>query len=413
VIVKQSHKRCAGLDVHKESVVACARVAKGRSAKAELKAFQTTTIGLLALADWLESRGCTHVVMEATGVYWKPVWHVLEGRFELILANAAHVKNVPGRKTDVKDAQWLADLVAHGLVRSSFVPPAPIQAVRDLTRTRKQMTREQGRHVQRIHKVLEDANIKVTSVLTDVMGVTGRRILDAILEGVADPATLAEFRNPRCKHSEQEFVDALTGVVTAHHRFLLRMHLAQVDGIQACITELEEELGRHLEPFREAEALLVTMPGVEETTARVLIAEIGVDMSRFPTVEHLRSWACVCPRSDESAGKRRSTRTRKGAPWLKATLVQAAWAAVRTKDSYFRAQYARLKARRGPKKAIMAVASSMLTSMYYMLLRNEPYRDLGYKHFDQLSAKSLVRRLTNRIEALGYSVTLTPLTDAS
>lgn len=411
--MKQIHRRCAGLDVHKENVVACARVATGQRARVEVRTFPTTTIGLLALADWLDSHGCTHAAMEATGVYWKPVWHVLEERLELLLANAAHVKNVPGRKTDVKDAEWLADLLAHGLVRGSFVPPAPIQVVRDLTRTRKQMTRELGRHVQRIHKVLEDANVKVTSVLTDLTGVTGRKILDAIVTGETDPTALAKLRHPRCKHTEEEFVDALTGVVTAHHRFLIRMHLAQVDGIQACIDELEGELGRELEAFRDAEALLMTIPGVSETTARVLIAEIGVDMSRFPSVEHLRSWACLCPRNDESAGKRRSTRTRKGANWLKATLVQAAWSAVRTKDTYLRAQFTRLRARRGPKKAILAVAASMLTAAYYMLLRAEPYRDLGYDHFDQCSNQNAIRRLTRRLEALGFSVQLQPLPQQS
>lgn len=411
--MRQLFPRCAGLDVHKETVVACARIARGARVETEVRSFATTTIGLLALADWLESKRCTHVVMEATGVYWKPVWHVLEERFELVLANAAHVKNVPGRKTDVKDAEWLAGLVAHGLVRSSFVPPGPIQAIRDLTRTRKQLTREQGRHVQRIHKVLEDANIKITSVLTDVMGVSGRKILEAIVAGVQDPSDLARLRHPRCKQSEQAFVDALTGVVTAHHRFLLRMHLDQVDSVQACIDRIEEELGPYLDPFRRAESLLLTMPGVDKTTARVLIAEIGVDMTRFPTVEHLRSWACVCPRSDESAGKRRSTRIRKGAPWLKATLVQAAWSAVRKKDSYFRALYGRLKARRGPKKAILAVASAMLTSVYHMLLRGEPYHDLGPQHLDRLSSQKALQRLTRRIRALGYSVTLEPVSQPS
>jgi transposase len=401
------------LDVHKQTVVACARIGKDRGVEAEVRTFATTTIGLLALADWLEGKGCTHVAMEATGVYWKPVWHVLEGRFELLLANAAHVKNVPGRKTDVRDAEWLADLLAHGLVRSSFVPITAIQAVRDLTRTRKQLSREQGRHVQRLHKVLEDANIKITSVLSDVMGASGRRILDAIVAGVQAPSELAKLRDSKCKHSEQAFVDALTGVVTDHHRFLLRMHLDQIDSIQRSIQAVEQELGRHLEPFRAAESLLVTMPGVDTTTARVLIGEIGVDMSRFKTVEHLRSWTCLCPRNDESAGKRRSTRTRKGANWLKPALVQAAWSAVRTKDSYFRAQFLRLKARRGPKKAILAVASSMLTCMYFMLQRQQPYRELGAKHFDQISHQKTLRHLTRRIEALGYSVALQPQPKAS
>lgn len=411
--MKQLYAKCAGLDVHKDTVVACARSGAGRKVETALETFATTTIGLLALADWLESKRCTHVAMEATGVYWKPVWHVLEGRFELVLANAAHVKNVPGRKTDVKDAEWLADLLAHGLVRSSFVPITPIQAVRDLTRTRKQLTHEQARHIQRVHKVLEDANIKVTSVLSDVMGASGRQILAALVAGVQDPDELAKLRNPRCKQSKQAFVDALTGVVTDHHRFLLGMHLGQIDSIRGSIAAIEEELGRHLAPFRAAESVLMTMPGVDTTTARVVIGEIGVDMSRFPSVEQLRSWACICPRNDESAGKRRSTRTRKGAPWLKATLVQAAWSAVRTKDSYFRAQFLRLKARRGPKKAILAVASSMLTCMYFMLLRGEPYRELGSKHFDQISHQKTLHHLTRRIEALGYSVAVQPLPKAS
>ena len=411
--MKQLYRRCAGLDVHKETVVACARIAKGRKVTTETRTFDTTTRGLLSLADWLEEQGCTHVVMEATGVYWKPVWHVLEPRFDLTLANAAHVKNVPGRKTDVKDAQWLADLLAHGLVRGSFVPPVAIQAIRDLTRTRKQLMREQGRHVQRVQKILEDANIKLSNVLTDIMGVTGRRILDAIVEGHSDPATLASFRNGRCKKSEAEFVDALTGVVTNSHRFLLSMHLSQVDAVRACVEKLDDELARQLEPFRDAEELLVTIPGIAQVTARVLIAEIGVDMSRFPTEDALRSWACICPRNHTSAGKTLSTRIRKGAPWLKDTLVQAAWAAVRTKDTYLRSLFARLKSRHGPKKAIVAVASSMLTSIYYMLQRNEPYRDLGPHHFDKLSSRRLARRLAKRIEHLGYSVVLTPLPKAS
>ena len=409
----QLYRRCAGLDVHKMTVVACARVAKGRKVGAEVKTFPTTTIGLLALADWLQSKGCTHVAMEATGVYWKPVWHVLEDRFELVLANAVHVKAVPGRKTDVKDSEWLADLLAHGLVRSSFVPPAPIQAVRDLTRTRKQLTREQGRHVQRIHKVLEDANIKLTSVLTDVMGVTGRKILEAIVAGAQRPEELAKLRDPRCKQNEQAFVDALTGVVTRHHRFLLRMHLDQFDSIRIAVDRVDHELGEHLEPFRTAEALLVTVPGIDVIASRVVIAEIGVDMTRFSSAANLRSWACLCPQNDESAGKRRSTRTRRGAPWLKTVLVQAAWAAVRKKDSYFRAQFLRIRARRGPKKAILAVAASILTSIYYILLRKEPYRDQGPGHFDHIASQRTLRQLTRRIESLGYSVVLEALPQAS
>lgn len=401
--------RCAGLDVHKETIVACMRVVDQGQVTTDVQSFSSTTIGLMALADWLESGRCTHVAMEATGVYWKPVWHVLEDRFTLLLANSAHIRNVPGRKSDVKDAEWIAGLLAHGLIEASFVPPVPIQEVRDLTRTRKQLTREQARHAQRIHKVLEDANIKLSSVLTDVMGVTGRQIVNAILEGHDDPATLAKFRNPRCKHSEQSFVDALTGIVTAHHRFLLRMHLTQYDAIGASISSIEAELEQHLGPFREAEALLVTMPGVSATTAHVLIAEIGVDMTRFPTAAHLRSWARLCPRSDMSAGKHRSTRIKKGATWLKATLIQSAWAAVRTKGSYFQGQFGRLRARMGAKKAIVAVASSMLTCMYHMLSRNESYRELGSQHLDKRETQQVLRKLTRRIQALGFDIQLQPI----
>ena len=396
------HERCAGLDVHKETVVACARLGKDHTTQT----FATTTIGLLALADWLEKHGCSHVAMEATGVYWKPVWHVLEDRFELLLANAAHVKNVPGRKTDVKDAEWLADLLAHGLIRSSFVPPKPVQQMRDLTRTRKQLAREMTRHVQRIHKVLEDANVKVTSVLSDVMGVTGRRILEALIEGVDDPKQLAELRSSRVKASERKFVDALTGYVTEHHRFLLRMHLDQIESIRRAIEAVEGQLGDQLEPFRAQQELLMTTPGVGEITAQVVLAEIGVDMGRFPSADHLVSWAGLCPRNDESAGKRRSTRIRKGAPWLKEILVQAAWAAVRTKNSYLRAMYLRLKGRRGPKKAIVAVAASMLRSIYHMLKHGTPYHDLGPDHLDKLRSVKAIQRMTRRIEAMGYSVTL-------
>jgi transposase len=411
--MEQLHARCAGLDVHKETVVACMRIGERRKVVTEVRTFATTTIGLLALADWLEGLQCTDVAMEATGIYWKPVWHVLEERFQLLLANPAHIKNVPGRKTDVKDAEWIAGLLAHGLIQASFVPPTPIQAIRDLTRTRKQLTREQSRHVQRVHKVLEDANIKLTSVLTDVMGVTGRQILAAIVAGTQDPAELAKFRNARCKASEQSFVDALTGVVSNHHRFLLRVHLAQVDSIQSAIDEFDAELTAHLSPFLAAQDLLMTIPGFGEVSARAVISEIGVDMSRFPTAGHLRSYGCLCPRSDESAGKRRSTRTRKGAQWFRPNMVQVAWSAVRTKNSYFQAQFARLRSRMGSKKAIIAVASSLVTVVYHVLERGQPYRELGSQHFDHADTARTLRKLTRRIEALGYSVALEPLPEAS
>jgi transposase len=327
------YPRCAGLDVHQASVVACVRLAEGARASHEVRTFETTTKGLLALADWLREAGCTHVAMESTGVYWKPVWHVLEGEFELVLANAAHIRNVPGRKTDVNDAIWIADLLAHGLIKSSFVPPTPIQELRDLTRTRKQLVRETARHVQRIQKTLEDANIKIAGVISDILGVSGRAFLEAIIAGETDPEKLADLARGRLRASRQQIVEALRGRVREHHRFMLKLHLEQISSLEQAIAEIERRLGERLEPFREDVKLLATIPGISQTAAHVIASEMGVDMRRFASADSLVSWAGMCPRSDESAGKRRSTRIRKGAPWLKTTLIQAAWAAVRTKDS--------------------------------------------------------------------------------
>jgi transposase len=397
--------RCAGLDVHKETVVACVRCVSAPVAQ-EVRTFGTTTRELLELADWLESHGCTHVAMEATGVYWKPVWHLLEERFELVLANAAHIRNVPGRKTDVNDATWIADLLAHGLVRSSFVPPAPIQELRDLTRTRKQLVREISQHTLRIQKVLEDANIKVASVLTDVLGLSGRAMLGAIIEGEEDPECLADLARGVARKKRSELVDALRGHVTPHHRTLLRLHLGLIAAVESALKDVDAAVGKALAPISKAAELLKTMPGVSEVVAHVIVAEIGADMSRFPTAGHLVSWAGLCPRNDQSAGKRRSTRVRKSGTWLKTTLVTAAWAAARKKDSYLRSQFLRLKARRGPKKAILAVAASMLTAAYYMLRDGVEYRDLGQDHFDRRDKAKAITRLVRRLEDLGCEVEL-------
>src|SRR5262249_32124088 len=287
-----------------------------------------------ALLQWLASHQVTHVAMEATGVYWKPVWHVLEADFDLVLANAMHIRNIPGRKSDVNDATWIADLLAHGLIRSSFVPPASIYELRDLTRTRKQLVREPAQHTLRLQKVLEDANIKLTEVLTDILGLTGRTILQALIAGEQDPARLADLaQDPRLKATREEFVAALEGRVSAHHRFLLQLHLTQIAALDEAVASLDARLGDLLEPFRRAVALLITIPGVGDVVARVIVAEIGIDMARFPTAGHLRSWAGLSPGLRESAGKRLSTRTRRGG-WLKTTLVQAAWAAVRHRHTY-------------------------------------------------------------------------------
>jgi transposase len=407
--MKRLYPRCAGLDVHKEQVVACARTEVHGRVQREVATFPTTTPGLLALADWVESHGCTHVGMEATGVYWRPVWHVLEGRSQLLLANAAHVRAVPGRKSDVNDATWLADLLAHGLIRASFVPPPPIQELRDLTRTRKQLVRQTAQHTLRLQKTLEDANLKLTGVISDLLGASGRAIVRALIAGETDPERLLAHSTGRLKAPRERLLAGLQGVVTPHHRFLLQLHLAEVEHLEAVIRQLEERIGALLLPMRDHVAHLKTIPGVSDTVAAVLVAEIGTDMSRFPTSAHLISWAGLCPRMDESAGKRRSTRVRPGAPWLKVTLVQAAWAAVGgVRPRYLRAQFLRLKTRRGPKRAIVAVAASILTAAYFILRDGVPYHDLGPTYFDDRDRRSVLRRLTHRLEALGYHVALTP-----
>ena len=404
------YPRCAGIDVHKDTVVACVRVVANGAAKSDVRTFDTTTPGLLALSAWLADSGCTHVAMEATGVYWKPVWHILaDGDVTLILANAAHVKNVPGRKTDVADAVWLADLLAHGLIRASFVPETPMQAMRALLRTRKQLVREQASHVQRIQKTLEDANLKLASVLSQIMGMSGRAILQALIDGEDDPDKLLTLVQRGVKAPPERLRAALQGRITERHRFLLRLHLRHVDALDTAIAEIDAEVSRDLDPFRQAVRQLRTIPGVSDLTAQVIISEIGTDMGRFPTAGHLISWAGLCPRNDESAGKRRSTRLRKGAPWLKTTLVQCAWAASRKKLSYLQAQFQRLRHRRGPKKAICAVAASILTAVYHMLRDGTFYHDLGANHFDRGTAEARANRLVRRIANLGFACTLTPI----
>lgn len=399
------YPRCAGLDVHKETVVACVRCVSAPTAQ-EVRTFGTTTSALLALADWLESHGCTHVAMEATGIYWKPVWHLLEGRFELVLANAQHIRNVPGRKTDVNDATWIADLLAHGLIRSSFVPPAPIQELRDLTRTRKQLVREIAQHSLCIQKVLEDANIKLASVLSDVLSHSGRAMLAALIAGEQDPERLADLAQGTARKKRAALVEALRGHVTSHHRMMLKLHLDLIAALQTALREVDAAVGKALAPISYAADLLKTMPGVSDVVAHVVVAEIGADMTRFPTAGHLVSWAGLCPRNDESAGKRRSTRVRKSGTWLKTILVTAAWAAVRKKESYLRSQFLRLKARRGPKKAILAVAASMLTAAYYMLRDGVEYRELGPEHFDRRDKSKAISRLVRRLQDLGCEVEL-------
>jgi transposase len=398
------HSHCAGLDVHKDTVVACVRIHEGAAAQHSVETFGTTTKDLLALHDWLSEHGCTHVAMETTGVYWKPVWHVLEGSFELVLANAMHIKNVPGRKTDVNDATWIADLLAHGLIRSSFVPPTAIQDLRGLMRTRKQLVRERAQHNQRIQKTLEDANIKIASVLSDILGTSGRAILRALIAGETEPEALLAVTTGRLRTDRARLIEALRGRVRAQHRFLFQLHLEQIEALEKAIAAVDKEVGDQIEPFRGKVKHLMTIPGVSDITAEVIVSEVGVDMSRFPTAAHLISWAGLCPRNDESAGKRRSARLRPGAPWLKATLVQAAWSAARCKSGYLPAQFRRIKSRRGPQKAIMAVTASMLTAAYYMLRDDCDYRDLGGNHFDRVDKKATIQRLVRKLNGLGCEV---------
>ena len=405
------YERVAGLDVHKDTVVACVRIMVDGRTKRECRTFATTTEQLVAQRAWLEECRCTHVAMEATGVYWMPVFRILDaGKFELIVANAAHIKNVPGRKTDMNDAMWIADLLACGLVQASFVPNEEVQELRALTRTRKQLVREQTRHVQRIDKTLAEANIKLSSVISDIMGASGRRMIQAMIDGVRQPNKLAEFAGKQIKATPKELYDALHGRLTDHHRFLLALHLKQWDSIDEMIRKLDVEIDQRIErmeakaegnktPFRALIELLTTVPGVSAVAAPAILSEIGSDMSRFPTAGHLVAWAGLCPGQNESAGKRKSSRLRKGAPWLKTMLVQCAWAAKRTKDSYYRAQFFRLQAKRGPQKAICAVAASILTAIYHMLKHGTEHHDLGGAYFDRRTVKVKANRLVEHLKS--------------
>jgi len=419
------HRRVAGLDVHKETVVACVRLMKGRKATRECRSFAATTTGLLELLAWLTASRVTDVAMEATGVYWTPVWKILnEGDFELIVANAAHIKRVPGRKTDINDAMWIADLVACGLIKASFVPPESIQELRSLMRTRKQLVREQTRHVQRLEKTLEEANIKLGAVISDLMGVSGRRMIEAMIAGEDDPHRLAALARRSLKAAPHTLAEALHGRLRAQHRFLLQLHLQQWDAIDAAIRQIDREVAAQVArldaeaedaqaPFCELIDRLSGIPGVSGLSATTILAEIGRDMSRFPTAGHLVAWAGLCPAQNESAGKRKSARLRRGAPWLKTMLVQCAWAAKRAKNSYYSAQFHRLRSRRGPQKAICAVAASLLTAIYHMLKAGAPHRDLGADYFDRRSPEAQAKRLVTQLAKLGFTVQLQPLAEAA
>jgi transposase len=405
-------ERCCGLDVHKASVTACVRVATtgGEAHQEEIREFATTTQGLLQLRDWLASFKVELVGMEATGVYWKPIYYLLEDDFECWLLNARHLKNVPGRKTDVKDAEWICQLVEHGLVRPSFVPPKEIRELRNLTRYRKAQIEERTREVQRLEKVLQDAGIKLSSVATRVLGASGRAMLDALISGTTDPEILAELARGRLRSKIPALREALEGRFSSHHALMVGRILSHIDYLDESIGELSAEIEGVIAPFSEEVELLDTIPGVNRRTAEVLIAEIGTDMSRFPTHSHLASWAGMCPGNEESAGKRRSGKTRKGSKWLRAALTEAAHAASRSKGTYLSAQYARLRGRRGPKKAAVAVGHSILVICYHVLERKAPYEDLGEGHFQRRQCEQVqARRLLRQLEKLGHKVALEPL----
>ena len=401
------YPRCCGLDVHKRTVVACLLTpdATGERHK-EIRTFGTMTDDLLALADWLTQAGCTHVAMEATGVFWKPIYNVLEGQFELLVVNAYHVKTVPGRKTDVRDAEWIADLLQHGLLRGSFIPHRPQRELRELTRYRTSLVRERASEVNRLQKTLEGANLKLASVATDVLGATSRAILEQLVAGVADPHTLAQLAKGSLKQKRGELERALTAQVGAHQRLMIREQLAHISYLDDAVTRINQEIAQRLRPFDDTLERLQTIPGVGRRTTEILLAEVGTDLSRFPTHRHLASWAGLCPGNHESAGKQRTGRTRRGSPWLRSALVEAAWAAARAKQTYLSAHYHRLAARRGGKRAALAVAHTIFVSAYYMMQREQPYNDLGGNYFDERDRRHVERRLVKRLERLGYAVTL-------
>lgn len=433
------YERCAALDIHKKTVVACRRWTEGKgTVNSEVRTFGTTTPDLLEVMDWLNEWEVTTVAMESTGEYWKPVFNLLEGNVDVILVNAQHVKQVPGRKTDVNDAEWLAELLSYGLLKASFIPAKPQRDLRDLTRHRVSLVQERTRVVNRLQKVLEQANIKLASVATDVMGVSGRQMLEALVGGESDPAIMAELAKGRLRNKIEALEKALTGVVRPHHRFMLAHHLAHIDFLDEQISEVGQEIGERIEAMsRPAKPsggtlgaggaatagdgpeagltwvkcveLLDTAPGVDKRAAEMVLAETGIDMSQFPNENHLTAWGGLAPGNNQSGSKRKNAKAREGNRNLRQIMIQIAWAASRTKGSYAQALYRRLAARRGKKRAIVAVARSLLASFYFMLSRGEPYQDLGGDYFDKRSTNAKVDRLTKQLGKLGYAVYLEPL----
>lgn len=396
-----------GLDVHQATVVACLlTLRKDGKVHKQVRTFGTTTRELVSLRTWLLAEGCTHAAMESTGVYWKPIYAVLEGVLEIVVANAQHVKKVPGRKTDVKDAEWLADLLCHGLLRPSFVPPKPIRELRDLVRYRRKLVQSQAAERNRLLKVLEGANIKLASVATDVFGLSGRLMLRALIEGKASPPEIAVLAKGKLRNKIPELELALEGNIQEHHRFLLELQLQRLEAAERDLATLEQRIQQKLEPYATQLQLLDEIPGVDWSVAAVIIAELGIDMTVFQTVSQLVSWAGVCPGNNESAGKRKSSRITKGNVYLKVALVEAANAAARAKGTYLRDKFYRLKARRGYKRAAVAVAHKILVAVYHILSQNVSYEELGDLYLDKLNKHHLTQNLVRRLERLGFQVTL-------
>ncbi|HEX4208180.1 MAG TPA: IS110 family transposase [Ktedonobacteraceae bacterium] len=403
------YERCAGIDIHKKMVVVTVLItATNGQVQKFTRTFSTMTADLLALADWLDSLQVVQIAMESTGVFWHPVYNLLEDGHTLLLVNPQHIKALPGRKTDVKDSEWLADLLRHGLVQASFVPPKPIRELRELTRYRKTLIQERAQEINRLQKVLEGANLKLAAVATNVLGKSGRNMLEAVVGGEQDAEILAELARGKLRAKLPALRQALDGRVQPHHRFLLERILAHIDFLEASIAQIQQEVGQRLSPYEEAMTLLQSIPGIQEVTAAAIISEIGVDMEHFPSAKHLASWAGLCPGNKQSGGKRLSGATRVGSPYLRAMLGEVAWIISRMKDNYLSAQYHRIARRRGKQKAIVAVSHSLLVIIYHLLHDKKPYTDLGADYFDKLDTAHLERHHVRRLEQLGYTVTLIP-----